>query len=239
MGTIELTRRATAAWATALVTSLAMSGCGGNGNQGAMTADLERDLQMAVSAQRPRTMVVSVIEGGPTGGPSGDARGRRDNVPVRQKAPRPTPQAEEVQEVAALPELDMSAAPAVAVTERVESAPAPIPEPSIEAPSPDIGAMAAGGPSAGNGDGEGTARRGGGWGTAIGAIIRGASVGVDNCGPHDRNRRPPNTTGGIGVMGPMIPSMGGAIGGVIGGVMRNPGAMGNGGGGMRRAGPRW
>ena len=193
-----------------------------------MTADLERDLQMAVTAQHPHSMVVSAIEGGPTGGPSGDQRGRRDNVPVRQKAPSPTPKAE-VQETAALPQLDMSTAPAVQVTERVEAAPTPVPEPSIEAPSPDVGTMAAGGPNAGSGNGEGTARRGSGWGTAIGAIIRGASAGVDNCGPHDRMRRPPTSIGDIAVMGPMGPAMGGAIGGMIGG------AMANGRGGMRRA----
>ena len=218
--------------ATGLATSLAMAGCGGDRNQGTMTADLERDLQMAVTAQRPNTMVVSAIEGGPPNGPSGEERGRRDMVAVKRQAPRPTPQAQ-VQETAALPQLDMSSAPSVEVTEKVEAAPAPIPEPSIEAPSADAGTMA-GGPSAGSVI-EGTSRRGSGWGTAIGVIIRGASAGVDNCGPHDRRggRNVPNTTGGIGVMGPMGPAMGGAIGGMIGGMIANQG-----GGGNRRAMPR-
>lgn len=200
-----------------------------------MTADLERDLQLAVAAQKPRTQVVSVIEGGqPPNAPSGDAKGRRDAVSVKRQAPRPT-ESPVVQETAALPQLDAAAAPAVQVTETVEPAPAPIPEPSIEAPSGDIGTMPASGPSAGSGSGEGSSRRGGGWGTAIGAIIRGASAGVDNCGEHDRPRRrggngyPMGGMGGMGTMGGGGLS-GPAIGGMIGGVIAN--------GGIRRAVPR-
>ena len=224
----------TAALATALVTTLAMAGCGGDRSQGTMTADLERDLQMAVTAQRPHTQVVSAIEGGPPNGPSGEEKGRRDVIPVKKQAPRPTPQAE-LQEVAALPQLDMSNAPAVEVTERVEAAPTAVPEPSIEAPNHDIG-VASGGPSAGSG-GDGNGRRGSGWGTAIGAIIRGTSAGVDNCGEHDRRggaRRVPNTAPGYPVYGPagrIGPTSVGAIGGMI-----NDAVMNSGGG--RRAMPR-
>ena len=243
MGKTDITRKTvsngrrgagTAALATALVTTLAMAGCGSDRSQGAMTADLERDLQMAVTAQRPLTQVVSAIEGGPPNGPSGDEKGRRDAIPVQKRAPRPTPQAE-VQETAALPQLDMSSAPSVEVTERVEAAPTPVPEPSIEAPSHDIG-VASGGPSAAGSGGEGTARRGGGWGTAIGVIIRGAAAGVDNCAEHDRRngtRRVPNTAGGYPVYGPSgrIGSTSvGAIGGMIGEAIAS--------GGNRRAMPR-
>lgn len=200
-----------------------------------MTADLERDLQMAVTAQRPHTQVVSAIEGGPPNGPSGEQKGRRDNIPVPKKAPTPTPQAE-LQETAALPQLDMSKAPSVEVTEHVEAAPTPVPEPSIEAPSHDIG-IASGGPNAAGSGGEGTARRGGGWGTAIGAIIRGTSAGVDNCGPHDRRggaRRVPNTAPGYPVYGPsgrIGPTSVGAIGGMVNDAIMNSG-------GNRRAMPR-
>ena len=225
----------TAALATALATTLAMAGCGGDRSQGTMTADLERDLQMAVTAQRPHTQVVSAIEGGPPNGPSGEEKGRRDNIPVQKKAPTPTPQAE-LQETAALPQLDMSKAPSVEVTEHVEPAPTAVPEPSIEAPSQDIG-IASGGPTAAGSGGEGTARRGGGWGTAIGAIIRGTSAGVDNCGPHDRRggaRRVPNTAPGYPVYGPSGRIGGtsvGAIGGMVNDAIMNSG-------GSRRAMPR-
>lgn len=245
MGKTEMTRKTVsngrkgveaAALATALVTSLAMAGCGSDRSQGTMTADLERDLQMAVTAQRPHTQVVSAIEGGPPNGPSGDEKGRRDNIPVQKKAPTPTPKAE-LQETAALPQLDMTKAPAVEVTERVEAAPTPVPEPSIEAPSHDIG-VGSNGASAGNG-GEANGRRGSGWGTAIGAIIRGTSAGVDNCGPHDRRGagRVPNTAPGYPVYGPggrVGPTTVGAIGGMIGDAIANGGTYGGG----RRAMPR-
>ena len=215
------------ALATALATTMAMVGCGGDRSQGAMTADLERDLQMAVTAKRPLTQVVSAIEGGPPNGPSGDQRGRREAIPVPRKAPKPVPQAQ-LQETAALPQLDMTNAPSVEVTERMEAAPTAVPEPSIEAPSHDIG-VASGGPSAGSG-GDGNGRRGSGWGTAIGTIIRGGAAGIDNCEAHDRRggRRMPGTIGGTPVY---APPMGGVIGGMIGGAVANAG-------GIRRAVPR-
>jgi hypothetical protein len=116
----------------------------------------------------------------------------------------------------------------------MEAAPTPVPEPSIEAPSHDIG-VASGGPNAAGNGGEGEGRRGSGWGTAIGVIIRGTTAGVDNCEAHDRRggRRVPNTVGGYPVYGPsgrIGPTTVGAIGGMIGGAIAS--------GGVRRAVPR-
>ncbi len=222
-------RTATAAGA---ITLLAL-GCGSDRTQGAMTADLERDLQLASSAVRPSSAVVSAIEGGPTYSPSGDERGRRDNVVRRRRAPRPTPQATEVQDTPASTNAEDAPAPAV-VTAEATPAPAPVPEAGTEAPAArptwgviyDEGESNGRGPSDGRGErGErGTGRDGGGWG-GIGVIIRGGGAGVDNCEEHDRRagRRP---RGGMGGMGGMGGIGGGVIGGVIGGAIG--GAIGGG-----------
>lgn len=234
--------RRTAVVAVGVVTALGMLACGGERDQGVMTADLERDLQLAVQARPPQTAVVSALEGGPTNAPSGTNRGRRDAVPTPRRMPRPTPQAE-VQEVAATPQLEEAAAPAVAVSDVLEPTPAPIPEPAIHAPSPDpeVGISTARGPSAGHGDGEGqgeagagTGRRGGGWGTLIGVIIRGGSAGVDNCEEHDRRRAGRNgRRGGVITVGEVMGgARGGVLGGAIGGVIAN-------GGGVRPTFPRY
>ncbi len=214
---------------TALATALAVGGCGGDRKQGAMTSDLERDLQMAITAQRPRLQVVSAIEGGaPPNAPSGNQRGRRDAIPTRRTAPRPQPHAE-VQETAAIPQLDPSTAPTVEVTQQGEPAPTEVPA-AVMAPSaqPTISEMPSRGPSDGSGTTQGTSRRGGGWGTAIGVIIRGASAGVDNCEEHDRRAGGRRNGGGIITTG----GFGGVIGGAIGGVIAN-------GGGTRRGFPRF
>lgn len=220
-----------------LVVSLVAAGllgCGGSREHGEMTADLERDLDLAVNARPPQTMVVSVLEGGPRNAPSGTERGRRDAVRARRPAPRPSPDAVP-QETEAVESLDESEAPMVAVTEQVEPSPAPVPEPAIEAPAPDpVPGPVVHGPSAGTGDaeghgdaGRGQGRRGGGWGTLIGVIIRGGSAGIDNCEEHDR-RRGRRTGGGYG--GGVI-TAGGVMGGVIGGVIAN--------GGVRPTFPRY
>jgi len=170
--------------------ALGMAGCGGE-ESGAMTADLERDLQMAVNAQRPRTGIVSALEGGRPGSPSGDQRGRREAVATRRQAPRPAPQAEE-QEVAVAPVVDEAPAPAMVVAEQVEPTPAPVPEPETRAPAPvGISYPTDGGPSAGSASDEGEGRRGTegmGRGRGGGVIIRGGGAGEDHCEEHDRRR---------------------------------------------------
>lgn len=219
--------------AAGVVVALGMLACGGDREQGTMTADLERDLQLAVQAHPPQTAVISALEGGPTNAPSGADRGRRDAVPTPRRLPRPVPQAD-VQETAATPELNEAAAPAVAVSEVVEPTPAPLPEPSVQAPAPEpeAGVSTARGPSAGHGDGEGrgeagtgAGRRGGGWGTLIGVIIRGGSAGVDNCEEHDRQRAGRNgRRGGVITVGEVMGgARGGILGGAIGGVIANGG----------------
>lgn len=202
--------------AAGLVTAMAL-GCGGE-PQGEMTADLERDLALASNAQRSGTQVVSAIEGGPRGAPSGTQRGLRDQVTRPKRAPKPTPKAE-VQETAALPSLENAPAPAVVVTERTQTAPAPIPEPSVIAPNNDpIGAPAGGGRmDEGRGRGQGgVIGIGSGIGGVIGVIIRGGGAGEDHCEIHDRRngrgrgRLPIPLPGGMGGMG----GIGGGIGGV-------------------------
>lgn len=213
-----------------VLTVLAIAGCGGDREQGAMTADLERDLELAIAAERPRSAVVSAIEGGPVGAPSGAEQGRRDAVPTPRRTPRPTPQAEVVQETPTLPVLEEAAAPAVAITEQVEPTPTPVPEPAVESPAPGVvvAVEPQGGPSAGSGvdhgagdHGEGAGRRGGGIGGIIGVIIRGGAAGVDNCEEHDRRagRRGRGGTVIAGGRGGGVITRGGGWGGAIGGAI--------------------
>ena len=217
----------------ASVVAAGLLGCGGNREQGAMTADLERDLELAVNAKPPQTMVVSALEGGPRNAPSGTERGRRDAVATPRPTPRPSPQPE-VQETAVPEVLDEANAPAVAVTEQIEPTPAPVPDPGIHAPAPEpVPGPVTRGPSAGSGEaeghgeaGRGQGRRGGGFGTLIGVIIRGGSAGIDHCEEHDRRRgrRPGGYGGGIIIAGT-------GMGGVVGGIINN--------GGIRPTFPRY
>jgi len=206
-----------AAGGTISVLVAGLMGCGGSGEPAAMTADLERDLDLATNARRPQTAVVSPLEGGPRRAPSGTERGQRDAVPVPRRQPRPTPGAE-VQEAAATTEVEEAPAPAVAVTATVEPTPAPVPEPAPQAPEPVSGPIPHG-PSDGSGDAIGTGEMGrggggrrGGFGTLIGVIIRGGSAGVDNCEEHDRRRN--GRRGGMG--GGIITAGPGGWGGPIG-----------------------
>ena len=213
----------TAAVVSGIAAVLALGGCGGERDPAGMTADLERDLQLATAAARPRTAVVSAIEGGPTGAPSGDQVGRRDAVPVPRRTARPTPSAPVTNAVTSA-SVDEMPVPSTVTVERVEPTPTPSPEPGVQAP-PDLSteAVATAGPSArgdenaardrgtssgsvGNGDG---GRRGGGWGGIIGVVIRGGGAGDDHCEAHDRRR-----TGGR--IGTRVGGNGGIIGTVIG-----------------------
>lgn len=215
-----------AAVVSGMAAVFALGGCGGERDQSAMTADLERDLQMATAAERPRTAVISAIEGGPTGAPSGDQVGRRDAVPRPRRTARPTAQAPMTETVSA-ESPDATPAPVAVTTERVEPSPSPSPEPGVQAP-PDLSteAVAISGPSArgdddagrdrGNGTGNagngGNGRRGGGWGGIIGVVIRGGGAGEDHCEEHDRRRNG-------GRIGTRVGGNGGIIGTVIGEVI--------------------
>ena len=208
--------------------TIVFAGCDNGAREAdlAMTADLERDLELATAPRLQRTAVVSAIEGGPTGAPSGSARGQRAPVQVRKRAPRPAP-VPTVEEVAA-PETsaDLEAPmPNVAVTETAAPTPAPVIEPpSAPATEEGTGVAEASGPSAGSsGEGDrgrsGNGRRGGGIGGVIGVIIRGGHAGEDKCEEHDRRereRRRGGRTGGIGGTGGIGDIGGGGI--RIGGV---------------------
>ncbi len=216
----------TAAVVSGMAAVFALGGCGGERDQTAMTADLERDLQMATSAERPSTAVVSALEGGPTGAPSGDQVGRRDAVPTPRRTARPTPSAP-ITETVTSEALSEAPAPAVVTSERVEPTPAPSPEPGVQAP-PDLSTEAAvtSGPSASGNDDAGrdrgtgsgnvgtgdSGRRGGGWGGIIGVVIRGGGAGDDHCEEHDRRRNG-------GRIGTRVGGNGGIIGTVIGEVI--------------------
>ncbi|MBL0940432.1 MAG: hypothetical protein IBJ03_16175 [Gemmatimonadaceae bacterium] len=167
---------------------LSVAGCSTERSDGQMTADLERDLAMAVYA-RP-AVVVSAVEGGRTGAPSGDARGRRDAVPQPRRAARPAP-APEVQETTSDAVLD-TPLPAISMAPTEISTEAAAPAPEIPAPSaePSTTVIPVSGPSDASGR-EGHGREGhgrGGMGGVIGAIIRGGAAGDDNCEEHDRRR---------------------------------------------------
>lgn len=206
--------------------ALVALGCGSDRSQGVMTADLERDLAMASSAVRPSNQVVSALEGGPQNAPSGEQRGRRDNVVRPQRAPRANPKAIETQEAPVAEQVAEAPAPVVEVA-NATPAPAPAPAAGNDAPAPrptwgviyDEGQTTGRGPSDNTGSGatgRGRDGRDGGWGGMGGVIIRGGSAGEDHCEPRGtrgRGRMP----GGIGGMGGM--GGGGIIGGVIGGVI--------------------
>jgi hypothetical protein len=204
----------------------ALGGCGGERDRAGMSVDLERDLELATAAARPRTAVVSAIEGGPTGAPSGNQRGRRDAVPTARRTARPTPIAP-VTETVSMESMADAPAPVVLTPAAVEPTPAPVPEPTVQAP-PDLSTEASSTPGvvdrghddeadrdrgAGHdGRGEGT-RRGGGWGGIIGVVIRGGAAGVDHCEEHDRRRAGGRSGGRIGTR---VGGVGGVIGTVIG-----------------------
>ena len=212
-----------------------LAGCGADRDPSAMTADLERDLQLATVAELPRTAVVSALEGGPTGAPSGAMIGRRDAVPTARRTARPTPSAT-ITETVSNESVDETPAPATVATERVEPTPASSPDPGVQAP-PDLSteAVTASGPTTrgdddagrdrgrgggnvgdGNGgDGNG-GRRGGGWGGIIGVVIRGGGAGDDHCEEHDRRRNGGRNGGRIGTR---VGGNGGIIGTVIGEVI--------------------
>lgn len=207
-----------------LAVSIAFVGCRNDSRAATegMTADLERDLQLASTVRAPRTQAVSAVELIANGGPSGNRRGERSLVRTPRRAPVQS-RSETEQEVAAPNVAADDAAPRVSPT-MTESAPAPAPAPVNEptAATGDLGVFV--GTSAGTygtAD-EGTRGRGDdGRGRGTGVIIRGGAAGDDHCEPRGGRR------GGIG---------GGGIGGNIGTIGTVIGIMG---GGRRTPFPRY
>ena len=187
---------------------------------GTMTADLERDLSLATSVQATRTGVVSAIEQGRNGAPSGQLKGARMVVPTRTRAPGAAP-APTIAEVAIAP-ADQSPEPAEVAPSDVSvpaTAAAIVAEATVTMPAPDPNATipAPGGPSAGvstEGDhsagdvGRGTdGNRGGARGRLggiVGVILRGGAAGDDNCEPPGRRRNGNPTAGVIGAIGGIL-----------------------------------
>lgn len=215
-----LTRIPTLSALSLLMLSLAVAGCqsGGRAAPEGMTADLERDLQLASTVRAPRTQAVSAVELVANGGPSGRARGERALVRTPRRAPVASPSATE-QEVAAPNLLSDDHAPRIAPT-MTESADAPAPAPVLEP----MATAAEHGPYIGTSSGtygvgdEGTRERGddGRGRRSPGVIIRGGSAGDDHCEPRGRRRGNGTGMGGIGgnigTIGTVIGIMGGGGG---------------------------
>jgi len=190
---------------------------------GTMTADLERDLNLATSVQATRTGIVSAIEQGRNGAPSGTSKGARMVVPTKRKAPAPAA-APTVADVAIAPAdvnpepaviapPDVSAPTAVAATvaEAVVAASAPDPNETIAMPGgPSAGTSTEGVHNSGNTGSGAEGDRGrtrGRMGGIIGVILRGGSAGDDHCEPPGRGRNRNPIGGAVGAIG--------AIGGVL------------------------
>ncbi|MEP6833799.1 MAG: hypothetical protein ABJB74_10400 [Gemmatimonas sp.] len=220
---------------------------------GEMTADLERDLSLANSVQSTRTGVVSAIEQGGNGSPSGHENERQAPVVTNKRAPS----AAHSQMIAEVPAAPVNEAPAPAITPPVLTEPveqiAATAEQASKAPVADpngaTGPTAVGGPAAGGiGDGNpgmdtrGNGRTGNELPTAtpepplqrpdptpaiagiVGAIIRGTTPGHDNCEKGPARGASP----AVGMIG----AMGGAI---VGGGAMPRGSLPGG----NRSGRRW
>jgi len=190
-----------------------------------MTADLERDLQLASTVRSPRTQAVSAVELTANGGPSGRNRGERSLVRTPRRAPTQSHSATE-HEVAAPGQASDEPAPTISPT-MTESASASVPAPENEptAATGDLGVFV--GTSSGTygtGD-EGTRGRGRGdegRGRIPGVIIRGGGAGEDHCEP--RGGRRGGMGGGMGGMGGVGGNIGtiGTVIGIMGGGRRSP-----------------
>ncbi len=194
--------------------SFAFAGCRSDARTApnGMTADLERDLQMASTVRAPRTQSVSALELVANGGPSGNSRGERALVRTPRRAPTALPSVSE-QEVAApdVPAQDHAPLGAPTITESAPaSGPSPVNEPT--AASGDLGVFV--GTSSGTygtGDERTRGRGDEGRGRTPGVIIRGGAAGEDHCEPRGRRR------GGMGGMGGGVGDIGTIIGIMSGG----------------------
>ncbi len=212
---------------SALAAALVIAGCRNDARSVSegMTADLERDLQLASAVRPARSQAVSAVELTNNGGPSGRNRGARALVRTPRVAPVESPSTTS-SEVAAAgdPAEEMAPLASPTMTETVQApAPAPVVEPvaTAEGHGPYVG-TSAGTYGGGSDDGDrdrGRGERGRGRGIP-GVIIRGGSPGEDNCRP-----RGGRTAGGMGGIGPNIGTIGtviGIMGGISGGNRRSP-----------------
>ncbi|MEO7362177.1 MAG: hypothetical protein ABI120_17740 [Gemmatimonadaceae bacterium] len=209
---------------------------------GTMTADLERDLNLATSVQTTRTGIVSAIEQGRNGAPSGTSKGARMVVPTRKRAPGAAP-APTIAEVAIAPaevnpepalSADVSAPTSAAATTAIAvvAATAPDPDATIDMPGgPSAGTSSEGVHNTGNTGRGAEGNRGGTMGRIggmIGVVLRGGSAGDDHCEPPGRGRNGNPIGGAVGAIG--------AIGGIlVGGGGMPTGSLPGG----NRGGRRW
>jgi len=207
---------------SAFAATLVLAGCGGNGRSTAdgMTADLERDLQLASTVRQSRTQAVSAVELEANGAPSGSSRGQRAMVRRPKRAPVESPSTTTA-EVAAPSVAAEDPAPTLSPT-MTESAPEPAPSPVIDP----ISAVEGRGPYIGSSSGtsgtdDGDRGRGDNGRGRGGVIIRGGRAGDDHCEPRG-GRRPGAGMGGIGGNIGNIGTVIGMIGGMAGGGRRTP-----------------
>lgn len=203
-----------------------------------MTADLERDLNLATTVQPTRTGIVSAIEMGRNGAPSGAAKGQRMVAPTKKRAPTQQPSPTVTEVAAVSPTFDPEPAPNAppeAAPPAVSAAPAPTlmvadapPDLSYPTPAPSTGGPSAGvgndGERGNSGAGNGSNGRRGTLGGVIGVILRGGAAGEDHCEPNGRRRG--DAIGTIGAVG----------GAILGGGAIPPGSIP---GGPRSGGRRW
>src|SRR6185436_13199488 len=108
--------------------ALVLAGCShSNGKNEAMTADLERDLQLANSV-KPHTQFVSALEQNSSNAPSGNEKGQRAVVTTRKKAPIKAP-SPTVEEVGVTEDVNMQDPAAKAVVTADVPVPTPAPAP--------------------------------------------------------------------------------------------------------------
>jgi hypothetical protein len=194
-----------------LAVVVAFAGCKDNTppRNEAMTADLERDLNLVSSAKPKSMQIVSALEQGPLGAPSGRNKGRRAPIRTPKGVPEADPTATE-QEVVPTNLAGNSPAPVVGVSvtqTAPSSGPSVIVEPSIPSAEPEPGIVPGSQiPTEDGGIGSNHGRINGGAirgiiGGAIGVIIRGGMVGDDHCKPRGADRG----IGAIGGMGAVRP----------------------------------
>ena len=168
----------------------------GSANE-AMTADIERDLELAAATPAARTRVVSALEQGRNGAPSGQSRGARMVVPTKQRAPsaaasRQVMDAPVEHEHAEAPAPSPSSTPSdpVAIASSTGESSTDAAPPDLSYPTPAEAPATGAGRAQGTGnDGRGVGRTGMGVaGAVLGAILRGSSVGHDKCIPQGTRR---------------------------------------------------
>ena len=195
--------------------------CGGSqGPTTELPADLRKDLELAkasglelASSQRSPDAVVSALEIAPAGkAEQGDVAPR----PVRRRqappepAPAPSPSAEATEEAPVASE--EAVAEAVVDEVPVEAAPAEVQEEVAPAPAVSEEPQVVTGPQAIPEEGSAPVRRPrgglGGLGGIIGVVVRGGTMGVDDCAIHPRIPRRGGIAGGGPVYIPTPPVYG-------------------------------